>query len=514
MQSFYLGGDLAASETHDALQEDVLNSSQESGTAGQVTWTRDLARDLFPGVALPFAWSILRVPAEFALRRALVELGAPEPAASALWHRADDGRVFVSALALAEAGRALCGAAWLGTRRPEAPAGIWARLQVRGMVRRVRARIDRVAAQSAAQHGRVSDWLARVRGLAWTQADLLQVMEELEPRARDVLQSYFMLVAGLSAARSQVDDWLVAWLPDASPDVKLNLFAGLEGLPTIDAARQLTAVAAAHQGDPVREVVLSRYGHRGPGEVRPDARRWADDPALLIHLAEQPVRHAFDAAEGRRDAAEAWVRGRLEERRHRQFVEALERARFLCRTTDLAWDALTMVVTAAQLWLRAASVEALAAGLISQPADALYMELEELKQVATGEWHCGHSEAVQAAVMRRRHDRPADELPATECLSVPGSPGYARGPAYIGLGAVLPGPAAIWVAEGADPGCAPFWLGAGAVVTTAVDVWSPGMIAARGLGVPAVGGGVTSLAQVYPGQTILADGAAGRVVLI
>ena len=117
-------------------------------------------------------------------------------------------------------------------------------------------------------HARLAKWLAWVRGLRWSQADLLQVMEELEPQARIALQTYLILRAGLAAAGAQVARQLAEWLPDRPPDVTWGLYAGLEGLPTVEAAY---ALAVAARGSTTRTDALALYGHRGPGEMRPDA---------------------------------------------------------------------------------------------------------------------------------------------------------------------------------------------------------------------------------------------------
>jgi phosphohistidine swiveling domain-containing protein len=171
-----------------------------------------------------------------------------------------------------------------------------------------------------------------------------------------------------------------------------------------------------------------------------------------------------------------------------------------------------MVMAAAQRWVEAAAGEALAAGLIARPADVLYLELEELKQVATGEWHPGRSAVVQEEVARRRTG--ASTQPAAETVGQPLSagPGKARGPAYLASPAIEPPPtAAIWLTDAADPGCAPFWLGAGAIVAAAADPWSPGLIVARGLGVPIVIGATETISATRPGQMMIVDGDAGQI---
>jgi phosphohistidine swiveling domain-containing protein len=468
-----------------------------------------LARDLFPGVATPFGWTILCTPAESALRRAFAELGAPAPEGIQLWQRDRDGQVRVNASALAEAAHRLHGAAWLGSIRGEMPGGMLGRLQTGGVIRKAQTRADAAVAGVQDLHARTARWLDWVRGLHWTQADLLQVMEELEPKARDVLQTYFVLRAGLSAAAAQVAARLAEWLPERPPDVTWGLYVGLAGMPGIESAY---ALAVAARDEASRDAALARFGHRGPGEMRPDGMRWADQPALLASLADQRPQRNSDTAHIERQAVEAWVFGQLDAGKSRQFEVALRRAQALCVAADVAWDASTMVMAAAQRWAEATASEATSAGLIARPADVLYLELEELKQVATGEWHPGRSAAVQDEVARRRAQIAGHPVEQAAGQPLPAGPGQAHGSAYLASPAAEPPPpAAIWLTAAADPGCAPFWLGAGAVVTAAADPWSPGLIIARGLGVPAVVGAAETVSAARRGQTMAVDGDVGQV---
>ena len=140
------------------------------------------------------------------------------------------------------------------------------------------------------------------------------------------------------------------------------------------------------------------------------------------------------------------------------------------------------------------------------------MELEELKQVATGEWHGGHSDEVPRRFPAPRTGR-SPKAEQTEDRPAPASPGQARGPAYLDSPAITPPPpGAIWVAEYADPGCAPHFGSAPArLVLASADPWAPGVIVARSLGVPVVVGAGAALASARPGQMLAADGDMGQV---
>ncbi len=311
-------------------------------------------------------------------------------------------------------------------------------------------------------------------------------MEELEPHALAALQVYFTARMGLNAAHAQLQALLAEWAPHCPPDVLASLYLGVDGLPSVIAAGAVNDAARLPAADPARLAILARSSHRGPREVQPDALRWGAAPELLAHLA-----GAGDAGWGPESAADqrrvalAEIRGRLDSGRFRQTEDLLHQVHAMMRTADVAWDALTTVMAAAQHWSAAAAEEAMAAGMIARPGDVLYLELEELKQVATGEWHAGRSAGVAEAVEERKRAQ-VIVPPLSAGAPVMVSPGACAGPLYRDSPVQsLPPLNAVWLAESADPGCTPFWRHACAVLAMGPDIWAPGMIAARGMGVPA-----------------------------
>ncbi len=410
--------------------------------------------------------------------------------ATPFW-RFEAGNAYLNAAALAEADAGLHGATWLGSIRPPAPAGLRGRLQAGGIVRRANARLAVAGGEAAGLQGRLARWWAWVQGLKWTQADLLQVMEELEPHAVAALHTYFLARTALQTSRAAFEQQLAERLPSFPADLAAGLTLGAAGLPSIETAETVLAIARQPASDPERLGALARSGHRGPGEIRPDAARWHAAPALLDQLADLgPVRWTRIAAAQQRQRSLVAAEKSLTDGQFRDLQTAVEALGAAMRAVDVAWDALTLVMAAAQRWVTAAGRETLAAGLVSRPADVLYLELEELKQVATGEWHAGDREAVQAAVAARMAaartpaaPRAPDPIPHTV------SPGACDGPRYGGSPAETPPPAgAVWLAETADPGCTPLWAFAACIETTGADPWTPGLIAARSLGVPAQAG--------------------------
>ncbi len=457
--------------------------TQVAHAAGQGSWTRDLARDLFPAAVTPFHWTLLRRPIQVAMERTWIGLGAALPAAD-FWRRDANGHVYLNAGLIAQAGRAQRAAAWIGAPPEEGSGGFLSRWQAQGITRCAREHVDAVAAGTQSQNRHLGDWQAWVRRLRWTQADLLQVMEELEPHIEAILRAFFTVRSGLSAAQVEVAARLAEWLPDCPTATILQLYAGSEGLPSIEAAYAVAGLRSAPDPSDALKAFSAHYGHRGPGEAQPDAVRWQDHGDLVLQLAEQFV------------------------------LRDTKMARALCRAVDLAWDGMVRAMAVAQIWAQTTAAEALAAGLIAVRPDVQFLEFEELKQIATGEWHRGRSEQVREAVMRRHAEWAAypGQQPQPPRAA---SPGAASGPLLRveTVAGGVPPAGAVLLAEVADPGCAPYWLSAAAVLDGAGDPWAPGMIVARALGVPAVSGIPSAIEQSLDGDIVTVNGSTGQVAL-
>ena len=426
------------------------------------------------------------------MRTAYGELGGQLlPAALPFW-RFEGGYAYLNAASVAEADESLYGAAWLGSTRPEAPGGLRGRLQAGGVIRRTQSRLMTVAGEAAGLQTRLSRWWAWVQGLKWSQADLLQVMEELEPHALAALQNHFLARVGLNAAAAALEARLGEWQTVFPSHAAAALTLGPQDMPSVVISDAVIRASRLEPADQERLATLIRSSHRGPGEIRPDALRWPDATTLLSQLAGQGEPHWKPAfAVEQRQRSLALTERSLNGAQFRELRALLDSLAGAMRVADTAWDSLTLVMAAAQRWVGAAARETLAAGLIGRRADVLYLELEELKQVATGEWHAGDREEVQAAVSERMRETTVPPSGTSTGFPVVVCPGPFEGPLYCERPAeTLPPRGASWLAETADPGLAPFWSFAGCVLATGADAWSPGMLVARGLGVPAMAGAV------------------------
>ena len=290
-------------------------ASTTTANAGRAGWTRDLARDLFPGPVTPFAHTLLAGAAERALRNTYNELGGQ--AEPRLFWQLGGGYVYLDASAIAEADQSLCGAGWLGLFQPQAPGGLRGRLQAGGVAKRCHARVAAAATEASGLQTRLSRWLAWVHGVKWTQADLLQVMEELEPHALAALQTYFLLRVGLNASWAAFEARLPEWQAVLPAGQVLELTLGVSDLPSVAMTEAIFDVARRPPTDPQRLATLARCSHRGPGEIGPDASALARCPRPVGSTGEPGSTRMDGGGRGRPAGAGP---GRLGARAARQSV--------------------------------------------------------------------------------------------------------------------------------------------------------------------------------------------------
>ncbi len=198
---------------------------------------------------------------------------------------------------------------------------------------------------------RIPRWARRVMRLRWEQAEILQVMEEIAVRAGEAL-------AVLATSTLALADILYA-LPSATPDyvyqhVNVHTLPSLAPLNALDArttpiTREDLGVRWPWLSDAVFEVATPRWGERASPTPRVEAAGESTDPAQR--------------------GADLWA-----------WVNAWLQLRETARVA-LAW-----VCTASRHWTLAVATEAQSDGRLHRREDVFLLELEELKQLMTGEW--------------------------------------------------------------------------------------------------------------------------------
>lgn len=411
-----------------------------------VVWSRAAANDLARGLLTPLTWSILSRSAERAVRSHYSAWGVTLPAGAPIWRRIE-GRAYLNTSALTAADQAVAAG--------EAETASGWRLFKRGRERRENAALRAQIEQAPARFAATTQWWERVQTMQWRQATVLQVMEEIEPTAEAVLTARDYLTTGLGASRRQITRWVAEWQPGSSSAVFDELFAGLDGREgwaqyrydlqrLTEAARQDPAIAqflspSLRDGSQLPrhpatqslrdgsqslpslpngafrqafDAFITTYARWADQPLEAASVRWAEAPQTLLarlagRLTETPetLLPGPQAAHQRRAAAGARIAGAVDAQRRRQFEPVFDQLQQIVDLMPASREALVTVMAVARHWALGAAQEAVHDGRLSAVEDVFLLELEELKQVMTGEW--SSPEQVLPLIEQRRAEQAA-----------------------------------------------------------------------------------------------------------
>ena len=303
--------------------------------------------------------------------------------------------------------------------------GLLAGLKLGGNARKLAAVLPALAGELDAAEAASRAWLQRVQAMHWSQAEILQIMEEIERIGAGTLQLYI-------AARQPLE---FAWLRllalldgPATPQQMANLAAALRpsgelveaelaravaGLaqaaePEVMAALaagDYAAVAAGQSGAFAAALarVLAVYGHRAFGEGELLHARWAEDPTPLLAAVVTAA-----ASGGALPAALAPDEGpllaQIDGKRRKEAQALLQTARqaLILQSRALHVHAYTLAGT--RIWALAAGHEAMSDGRLLAVEDIFFYELEETKEMMTGEWNISDLAGIHATADERRSE--------------------------------------------------------------------------------------------------------------
>ncbi len=271
---------------------------------------------------------------------------------------------------------------------------------------------------------RARQWLDKVEAITqWSQAEILQIMEEIERKGVDSLMAFF-------AARHNLEidyNWLLR-ATEASHPFPSNLIlvnnalSDLDGLIEVEVAQELLRISQLAAKDPVAHAwldagdfdqwqstlpqgqfgdevraLIKRYGHRGTGEGEMSILRWQEDPApllggmraCLLYQAKSPA--TVPSSQHLQKLVEA-VGGK----QAKEVEQHVKRAREMLCLQSQALDAYAYILMGTRIWVQEAAKEAMHDGRMLAVEDAFFYELEEIKQMMTGEWNISAREEILA----------------------------------------------------------------------------------------------------------------------
>ncbi len=272
-------------------------------------------------------------------------------------------------------------------------------------------------------------WQAKTQELRWTQAEILQIMEEIEDSAVPAFIGFFAARYQLEVACNRLIRLTLDKLDDpASLTLIQAATSDVSNLVEQAMANRLRALGDLAAGDPatiawlqagifenwsatlpnsrVTAAVtefLALYGHRcvAEGEIR--HLRWRQDPtpvlrailAYALHQLSMP--DASPIAQSEQKLLDAVPSGQRKEAR-----QLLQKIRQCLALQSRALHAFAYILDGTHGWALAAAKEAMIDQRLLQLDDVFFFELEEMKRMMTGEWNVSDRQEIQATCARRK----------------------------------------------------------------------------------------------------------------
>ena len=421
---------------------------------GDSLWSRVPLRPLAAEVATPFSHSTLAEITGRAWYSLYDRLGfAPPPAQKLV--RYDKGRLYLnlSRFAALEAEQAgmqppafWVGDALVAASRWEKP-GLLGGLALGRKQKRVASLLDELSGEMEAITQRARAWYVKTQEMRWSQAEVLQVMEEIERVSIDSMVAFLAVRYHILRHANRLLH-LLEGDAGASAPPKIEAFAqnlghlasalsGVDDLVEIDIGRRLLAMGqhAAKQDElmawlkadhftewldslPDRKMqdevadFFTHYGHRAAGEGEIAQARWLENPRPVFHAILACARDGRAPAQPTPDGRWRTELLRAAAASSKQAEQHLQAICDLLPLQSRALHAFAYILAGTRQWALVAGQEATADGRLAEAEDVFLFELEEVKEMMTGEWNVRRTDEIQARLAERRaaYNRWQDEV--------------------------------------------------------------------------------------------------------
>lgn len=525
--------------------------------AGAPVWGRSFLQPLAPGALTPFSASMLVEIAGSAWYGYFDRLGfSPTPKSRIAKLHVDTPYVNLSLSAevdARQAGREPVSVRIGGAVRPlcqwEKP-GFLAGMKTGRNAKKIDELLDGLNDEIDDAVTRGQAWVKRVLGMRWSQAEILQIMEEIERIGAASLMPYFAARHNLEYAYGRL--LMLAGTTAFPGNVALanRALAGSDALVEGDIAHRVEELAALAGRDPaalawldagpahagldtlpegafaaaLREFV-NVYGHRAAGEGELGNPRWSEELRPVLHAIRAAPQASADAqgAPAADESARQRFLAAVDSRQRKEAEQLLQQIGRWLPLQSRALHAYAYVLAGTRHWALAAGREAMGDGRLLAQEDVFFYELEEVKEMMTGEWNVSDRAEIQAAAAarRRRWETLQTTIPgdlllgeqearvAAAGLSAAG--GQGRGVAVTTPGAKGAAAGSVLLATQPDAGWA---IGLPAATGLAVAQGSPldpALAAAASRRLPVVYGIGEALQTFAAGAQVLVDGDKGQV---
>lgn len=437
-------------------------------------WSHLSLHPLAPGTLTPFSFSVLSEVLGRTWYVTYDRLGFdPRPGAEVL--RQYNGRPYLNLTlsATLESTRAGIPPMTLRVNGQDYPIAPWEKPSLLNGMRTGRAQrkmadeFDRLAADVEQTTDMARSWYLKTRETVWGQAELLQVMEQIERISLKSAETFFVARHNLEWAYNRLIRLTEGVEPfPANLSLINNALRDVDDLVENEMATEMLAMAALAEKSPdvlawlktdrfgewqtdlpdrdVRtalDAFLSTYGHRSADEGEMSHPRWRENPTPVLkgilacakpsakHASKMPSTQSVDR-----------LMAAVSADKKKEASKIVDRMRQALRLQSKALNAVAYILAGTRCWALAAAAEAMGDGRLSDISDVFYFELEEIKQMMTGEWNIANVDQIRATGEERRiayaqwqqmrvPDLLIDDLPAKATVDgLPGSAGRVTAP--------------------------------------------------------------------------------------
>lgn len=402
-----------------------LSGGIPAGSRG--AWSRQVLAPLGSEAFSPLSYSILAEVASRAWFRYYDQLGF-DPMPRARIVRMQDGRAFfnLSLSAQREAEQAAIDPITFmidGAPFPIAKVeqqGFLAGFKTGRAEKRIAQAMEALKNDSAALASRTQDWDNRVRDLRWTQADILMVMEEIEPDMVEAFAAFLgvrqnlllvlnriqrlakqppgetlrQLDRGLGAAQGVLEAEIARRLAAMASHTTPALRGWIEGVDLSDWHSRLREAGLAEEF----AAFLADFGTHAVALGEVSEPTWLDDPTIVVRTLNHPP---ASPAQGDDHPLNVLVAS-VDSKSQKQAQTLIDSLRGLVVLQSQTLHALSSILAGTRRWALGAAKEGMLDNRLRQVSDIYTFELEEIKQMMTGEWNISSIKEIHERSDKRR----------------------------------------------------------------------------------------------------------------
>lgn len=388
----------------------------------------------------------------------------------------------------------------------------------------------------------------------WGQAEVLQIMEEIERVGLESMAAFLAARAQLGRHYARLFAEVAANAGANQASLRINdAIARLPGLvettmldaliPIAQTLNEPSALNWLRAGEVANwrselpneaateqiKAFIDAYGHRALHEGEMAGPRWKEDPTPIMQALLAQTKASAPTNQSAPASNAAALLEKVPAAARKQTEQSIDKIIECHKLQSSALHALAYIWAGTRTWALAAAREAMVDKRLEKTDEVFHFELEEIKQMMTGEWNISSRDEIRALLAQRQTEHEAiqqeiapdilvgdQEAFATQS-GLPGVAGKARGPLHhlnttiqadeqgailatrsLDSGCVLALPiGAAFVAESGTP-CDPF--------VVAAHTWSRPVVVALGKNYHQLADGAATVVDAHQDAVTVTQG--------